>query len=406
MGADTILSAKRILLGVSGGIAAYKSVELLRLLQKAGADVKVAMTKNAQEFVGRITFEAISGYPVFESMFGELEGPEIRHINWAQETDAVVIAPATANIIGKLAGGIADDALATLMMAVTAPRLLCPSMNTNMYESRALKRNLAVLKEDGFIIVEPGEGALACKTTGPGRLAEPETIVDWIVDALTPKDLAGNRVVVSAGPTREPVDPVRYISNPSSGKMGYAMAKAAAMRGAEVILVSGPASLPDPYNVRVRRVMTAAEMAAAVLDECSEADIVIKTAAVSDYRPIGVSAHKMKKEKDALVMELEKTTDILAELGRRKKPGMILVGFAAETRDLEKYALEKLQKKNLDLIAANIVGENGSGFDSDTNVLHLFFADGSSENLPLMDKFSAANIIIDRIAAMINRHSG
>lgn len=398
---ENLLSGRRIVLCVSGGIAAYKSVELLRQLQRAGADVKVVMTNNARAFVGDITFAAISGHPVFTGMFGEMADPEMRHISWARDVDAVVVAPATANTIGKLAGGIADDALSTLMMAVTAPRLICPAMNTQMYENLAVQRNVDILEGDGFIIVEPGQGELACKETGPGRLADPEVIVERVVDALTVKDLAGRRVVVSAGPTREFIDPVRYISNPSSGKMGYAVARAAALRGGEVVLVTGPTSLNDPAGVTVRHVVTAAEMAEAVFDHSESADIVIKTAAVSDYRPSGVSEHKTKKKEDEITLALEKTTDILAELGRGKRPGQILVGFAAETRDLDEYALEKLKAKNLDMIAANIVGGKESGFHADTNIIRLFFADGRREKLPLMDKFEAANVIIDRVAAMM-----
>ncbi len=405
MWTENLLSGKRLVLGVSGGISAYKSVALLRLLQKAGADVRVIMTKNAQAFVGRVTFEAISGQPVFSEMFGELPDPEIRHISWAKDIDAVIIAPATASIIGKIANGIADDALSTFMMAVTAPRLICPAMNTHMYENRAVQRNLDILEEDGFEILEPGQGELACKTTGPGRLADPEMIVERVVGLLAVKDLAGKRLVVSAGPTRESIDPVRYISNPSSGKMGYAIAWAAALRGGDVILVSGPSILPDPGGVKVRRVVTASEMADAVIDESGTADIVIKTAAVSDYRPVDVAAHKIKKENDTIVMTLEKNMDILAELGRRKRPGQILVGFAAETRDLEKYATEKLVKKSLDMIAANIVGEVDSGFEADTNRLTLFFPDGQEKRLPMMNKFALANIIIDHTIDMIARKS-
>lgn len=401
MGSGNLLSGRRIVLCVSGGIAAYKSVELLRQLQRAGADVKVVMTSNARAFVGDITFAAISGHPVFTGMFWEKADPEMRHISWARDADAVVVAPATANTIGKLAGGIADDALSTFMMAVTAPRLICPAMNTQMYENLAVQRNVDILEGDGFIIVEPGQGELACKETGPGRLADPEVIVERVVDALTVKDLAGRRVVVSAGPTREFIDPVRYISNPSSGKMGYAVARAAALRGGEVVLVTGPTVLADPTGVTVIHVVTASEMAEAVFDHSESADIVIKAAAVSDYRPSGVSEHKTKKKADEITVALEKTTDILAELGRNKGPGQILVGFAAETRDLEKYALEKLKAKNLDMIAANIVGGKESGFHADTNIIRLFFADGRREKLPLMDKFEAANVIIDRVAAMV-----
>ncbi len=401
MWTENLLSGKRIVIGVSGGIAAYKSIELMRLIQKAGGEVRVVMTRNALSFVGKTTFAAISGSPVFDSMFDDDEAFEMWHINWAKEADAVVVAPATANIIGKMAAGIADDPLSTFLLAVTAPRLVCPAMNVHMYENRAVQRNIDVLESDGYIVVDPDEGELACKDTGPGRLADPEVILERLAGVFAPKDLAGRRVLVSAGPTREFIDPVRYISNPSSGKMGFAVARAAALRGASVSLVSGPSALPDISGVTVLRVVSAAEMAEAVFMHSGDADIVIKTAAVSDYRPAGTSQHKIKKGKDAITLEMEKTTDILAELGRRKRPGQILVGFAAETRDLEKYAMEKLERKNLDMIAANIVGGKNSGFDVDTNAMRLFFPGGGAETLPVMDKFAVANILIDRILERI-----
>ena len=399
MWTEYLLSGKRIVIGVSGGIAAYKSIELMRLIQKAGGEVRVVMTRNALSFVGKTTFAAISGGPVFDSMFDDDEAFEMWHINWAKEADAVVVAPATANIIGKMAAGIADDPLSTFLLAVTSPRLVCPAMNVHMYENRAVQRNIDVLESDGYIVVDPDEGELACKDTGPGRLADPEVILERLAGVFAPKDLAGRRVLVSAGPTREFIDPVRYISNPSSGKMGFAVARAAALRGASVTLVSGPSALPDLPGVTVLRVVNAAGMAEAVFERSDDADIVIKTAAVSDYRPAGTSPHKIKKGKDVITLEMEKTTDILAELGRRKRPGQILVGFAAETRDLEKYAMEKLERKHLDMIAANIVGGKDSGFDVDTNAMRLFFPGGGAETLPVMDKFAVANILIDRILA-------
>ena len=392
-----MLENKKILLGVSGGIAAYKSVEILRLLQKAGADVKVVMTKNAAWFVGPMTFEAISGHPVFMEMYGENPDPRMRHIAWAEEADAVIVAPATANIIAKFANGIADDALSTLMLVVTASRVICPAMNTHMYENRAVQRNLDILEGDGYVIVEPGEGELACKTVGPGRLADPGMIVERVADLFVPKDLAGQKVVVSAGPTREPIDPVRFISNPSSGKMGYAVARAAAARGAEVVLVSGPTELADPFGVRVRRIQTAADMADAIFEEAVIADVIIKVAAVSDYRPVRIAGQKIKKDKTEMVLELTKTTDILAELGRRKKPGQILVGFAAETEDLEQNAVKKLRAKNLDMIAGNLIGEESSGFGVDTNKVRLFFPDGTNKDLPLMEKAATAHALLDHV---------
>lgn len=394
------LKGKNIILGLSGGIACYKSVELMRLFQSAGAEVRVVMTGNATRFIGPITFEAISGNPVFTEMFATGSGDAMSHVSWAQQADAAVIAPATGNIIGKLANGIADDALTTLMLALTAPKLICPAMNTNMYKNRAVQRNLDVLEKDGYILVEPGEGELACKEVGPGRLAEPGRIFSSLYDVFLPKDYFGKKVLVTAGPTREHMDPVRFVSNPSSGKMGYAVARAAAGRGAHVILVSGPTSLDAPAGVRRIEVSTAREMADAVFAEAEDAHVIIKVAAVSDYRPVKTAEHKVKKGEEKLTLELVRTTDILEELGGRKKPGQILAGFAAETRDLEKNATGKLAAKNLDLIAANLVGGDDSGFTADTNRIRLFYKEGSPEELWLMDKDEAAHVLLDRIAAL------
>lgn len=398
-----MLSGKNIILGVSGGIAVYKSVELLRLLQKAGATVKVAMTHNATRFVAPLTFAAITGHRVFKDMFsGETDEP-MWHISWAEIAEAVVVAPATANIIAKLANGIADDALTTLMLAATCPKLICPAMNTHMYENLAVQRNLDILQSDGFIIVEPGEGELACGAYGPGRMAEPQTIAGQVAACFYPRDFAGKKVLVTAGPTREPIDPVRFISNPSSGKMGYALARAAAARGGDVVLVSGPSNLKAPAGVRIIRVGTAVEMASAVFENADEADIVIKVAAVSDYRPVAPADHKIKKSADKMVLELEKTEDILAELGRRKRPGQLLIGFAAETEDLEKNAVNKLRAKNLDLIAANNVGHAGSGFEADTNRITLYDINGRRDEMPLMDKDAAAHHLLDHVRRLQGR---
>ncbi len=394
------LSGKHIVLCVCGGIAAYKSVELLRLFQKAGADVKVVMTGNAEHFVGSMTFEAISGHPVFKGMYGGAPDAEMRHIAWADEADAVVIAPATANIIGKLANGIADDAMTTFMLAVTAPKIICPSMNTHMYENRAVQRNIDTLEGDGFVIVDPGEGELACGAVGAGRLPEPGYIFDRVVSIFFSKDFKGKKVLVTAGPTREAIDPVRFVSNPSSGKMGYAIAKAAADRGAEVILISGPTNLKTPYGVSRNDVVSAGEMADAVFDQVDAADIIIKVAAVSDYTPSSKAEHKIKKGEGGISIKMERTVDILAELGRRKKH-QILVGFAAETQNLKDNALDKLNRKNLDIIAGNLVGDPSSGFNSDTNKINLFLKDGSIEELPEMDKDAAAHVLLDRIASRI-----
>jgi len=390
------LKDKNIILGVSGGIAAYKSVELLRLMTRQEAAVRVVMTRNAQHFVGWMTFQALSGRSVCTSLFEKADETSFRHIDWASEADAVVIAPASADLIGKLANGIADDALTTMMMVVTAPVVLCPSMNTHMYRSRAVQRNLDVLRSDGYSIVEPGAGDLACGTVGPGRLPEPPQILDRLIGRLAPKDLKNQRVLVTAGPTREPIDPVRFISNPSTGKMGFAVARAAEHRGAHVTLVTGPTVLADPFDVDVVRIQTAAEMARAVLDRFENCDIVIKTAAVSDYRPPSAATTKIKKDRTALTLELEPTEDILKELGRRKTH-QVIVGFAAETEDLQKNAAQKLAAKNLDIIAGNLIGSPESGFESDTNQVTLFFQNGRCENIPVMDKLAIAHIILDRI---------
>jgi phosphopantothenoylcysteine decarboxylase/phosphopantothenate--cysteine ligase len=399
---QTSLTGKTVVLGVCGGIAAYKSAELLRRITQCGALVRVILTANAARFVGPLTFEALSGQPVCQSLFEAGGNTSIQHIEWAQTADAVVIAPATANIIGKLAGGIADDALSTFMLAVTSHRLLCPSMNTHMYQNDAVQQNLITLRNRGYQIVEPGSGLMACGTTGPGRLPEPAEILDALLTALTEKDLFGKHILITAGPTREHIDPVRFISNPSSGKMGFAIAQAAAHRGATVSLISGPSELPDPYNVRVIRVMSAKEMADAVFSLFDQADAVIKTAAVSDYRPKIQSDHKIKKGSDDIALTLEKTTDILKELGKRKKD-QILVGFAAETQSLHAYARQKLLEKNLDFIVGNLVGEADAGFGAETNKVTLFYSNGASESLALMPKHTVAGIILDRMAEYLNQ---
>lgn len=391
-----MISNKNIVLGVSGGIAAYKSVELLRLLIKEKANVRVIMTKNASEFVRPLTFWALSRQPVCTSLFETVDDASIRHIDWANQADAVIIAPATANIIGKIVHGIADDALSTFILAVTCPVIICPAMNTNMFEAKAVRRNLERLKSDGHFVMEPESGELACGTTGPGRLPEPEDILDRLLFYFSPKDMKGKRILVTAGPTREFIDPVRFISNPSSGKMGFAVARAAEQRGGDVVLITGPTSLPDPNNVTVVRVGTAREMALAVFEYMEDSEIIIKAAAVSDYRPKEESGQKIKKEKDELVLSLEKTRDILKEIGRRKKD-RTLVGFAAETENLEPFAEKKLVEKNLDIIVGNLVGGPSSGFGIDTNKVTLFYKDGTKEALPEMQKDEVAHILLDRI---------
>lgn len=400
---DTRINTKNIVLGVCGGIAAYKSVELLRLLVKQGAQVRILMTKNARQFVGPLTFEALSGRKVCDDLFGASEDAAIGHIKWAEEADAVVIAPATANMIGKLANGIADDALSTFMMAVTSPCLICPAMNANMYASGPVQRNLKRLKADGHIVIDPEAGELACGTTGPGRLPEPVYIHDRLIQALAPKDLNTKKVLVTAGPTREAIDPVRFVGNHSSGKMGYAIARAADMRGAHVTLISGPSALPPPANVQLIRVTSAAEMADAVLENLDAADVLIKSAAVADYRPLQRQSHKIKKNAGTWSLDLERTVDILTAVSK-KKTHQIVVGFAAETRNLDDCATKKLQIKHLDMIVGNLINAEGSGFEVDTNQANLYYKDGSRETLQLMPKSALAELILDRVVAMMKNN--
>jgi len=389
---------KNILLGVTGGIAAYKSVELLRLFKKAGANVTVIMTGSAQKFVGKTTFEVLSENPVLSDLYFDTES-SVKHIDLATGADAAVIAPATANTIGKLANGIADDALSTTLMAVTAPVMVCPSMNTDMYQNIRVQRNLDILEKDGVHILDPDSGVLACKTVGAGRLPEPWFIFDRVGAMLTRKDLTGKQILISAGPTVEAIDPVRFVSNHSSGKMGYAVARAAEKRGAGVTLVSGPVNLETPVNVERIDVETCDEMAEQMLDALDKADIIIKVAAVADYRPVDPKTLKIKKkDNDAdLSIAMTENPDILKRIGEKKTRRQFLVGFAAETNDLETNALKKIEKKNLDMIAANLVGSPDSGFKTDTNKVKLFFKDGSSFDIPLMEKDKVADILIDQI---------
>ncbi|MBC2710017.1 MAG: bifunctional phosphopantothenoylcysteine decarboxylase/phosphopantothenate--cysteine ligase CoaBC [Desulfosarcina sp.] len=400
----TVLYNKNIVLGVCGGIAAYKSVELLRRLVKLGARVRVIMTRSATRFVGPMTFEVLSENPVCLDLFEEKDDAAIRHIAWAEAAHGVVIAPATANMVAKLTHGIADDALSTFMLAVTCPVMICPSMNSNMFEHPATQRNLSRLKADGCRILAPGEGELACGTTGPGRLPEPEAMVDRLISFLSPDDLAGKNVLVTAGPTREAIDPVRFISNPSSGKMGYAIARAAENRGARVTLVTGPVALAPPLNVEVVPVVTVDDMAQAVFSRLEQSHVVVKVAAVSDYRPVKTETHKIKKGEGGVQLALERTTDILKTVGQRKSH-QIVVGFAAETRDMENHARKKLEEKRMDMIAANLIGPPDSGFASDTNRMTLFFADGRKEDLEVMDKDAVAHLILDRVAELVKQRA-
>ena len=313
----------------------------------------------------------------------------------------MIVAPATANGIGKLAHGIADDALTTFMLAVTSPVMICPSMNSDMYAAEPVQANLEALKRYGYHVLEPEAGELACGTTGPGRLPEPAYILDRFSCLMTLKDLAGRRILITAGPTRESIDPVRFISNPSTGKMGYALARAAEMRGGDVTLVTGPSALAAPFNVRMVRVTSAADMARAVLDRLPETDIVIKSAAVADYRPVSPAVQKIKKRAGGQMLQIERTLDILETLGQRKS-GQVLVGFAAETQDLDENAAAKLAAKNLDMIVGNLIGAAGTGFEADTNQVTLYFKDGSKEQPAMMPKAELAHVILDRVSNMLS----
>ncbi|MCX8119050.1 MAG: bifunctional phosphopantothenoylcysteine decarboxylase/phosphopantothenate--cysteine ligase CoaBC [Desulfobacterota bacterium] len=398
-----MLKEREIVLGVTGGIAAYKAAEFVRLLIKQGARVHVVMTRNAQEFITPLTFQTLSGNPVVTDPFNLLEEAKIGHIALADLAELIVILPATANIIGKVANGIADDFLSTMVMASKAPVLFAPSMNVNMWESPALQQNIEVLKQRGFYFIEPGEGELACHWYGKGRLAELDEVIEKMAEILSPKDLRGEKVLVTAGPTQEPIDPVRFITNRSSGKMGYAIARVARRRGAEVVLISGPTPLGPPRSdIRLVSVRTAEEMRKAVLAHLKDSTVVIKAAAVSDYRPKEVSDRKLKKGGLEISLDLEQTQDILKEVGQQKG-GRILVGFAAETEDLIANARKKLKEKNLDLIVANDVTKPGSGFASETNQVKFLFPNGEIKDLPLLSKEEVASLILNEVVSLLNQ---
>jgi phosphopantothenoylcysteine decarboxylase/phosphopantothenate--cysteine ligase len=393
---------KTVVLGVTGGIACYKAVELVRLLVKAGHRVQVIMTRGALEFVTELTFQTLSGHPVATETFNLTQESEIGHINLADSADLFVIAPATANIIGKIANGIADDLLTTVIMATQAPVVIAPAMNIHMYENPILQENLRKLGRVGYHILEPAEGFLACGYEGKGRLPDPEKIADEVERLLGKKDLVGERLLITAGPNREPLDPVRYLSNRSSGKMGYALARAAARRGAEVVLVSGPTALDCPAGVRLISVITAADMRDAMVKEFATATAVVMAAAVADYRPVVTADRKIKRGKGPIELRLEPNPDIFKELSQNKD-GKVMIGFAAETEDLTANAARKLREKNLDMIIANNVAEAGSGFDGDTNIATILDRTGVSQSLPLMSKDELADRIYDHYLALKNR---
>ncbi len=395
----------KIALGVSGGIAAYKAAEIVRLLQDRGVQVQVVMTAAAQEFVRPLTFAALSGEKVITSMFGSESGDEpanvesaIEHIAVAQSIDALLVAPATADVLARFAQGIANDFLSTLYLATTAPVVVAPAMNVNMWNHAATQANLEILRKRGVRIVEPGEGYLACGMTGAGRLAEHETIVAAVMEALgAAQDLAGETVLVTAGPTREKIDPVRYLTNRSSGRMGYAIAEAALRRGARVLLVSGPTEIVAPGAADLTRVETAEEMLAAVLKLLPASTVVIKTAAVADFRPKAAAGQKIKR-KGEMTLELEPTTDILADVARRKT-SQVVVGFAAETENVLENARKKLASKSLDAIVVNDVSREGIGFDSDRNAVTII-SQGEVVEVPEASKWEVAHRVLDQVVKL------
>lgn len=401
----SILRNKEIIVGICGGIAAYKTAELIRLLSRRGANVHVVMTKNAMQFVTPLTFQTLSGNPVIHEMFELFRGSKIGHIALSDIADLLVISPATANIIGKIANGIADDFLTTMVMATTVPVFFVPSMNTKMWSSKMVQANLVKLREAGYELMEPASGDLACGTEGKGRLPGIEEIVERIEDIFTPKDLVGERIMVTAGPTTEYIDPVRCITNRSSGKMGYAIARMARRRGAKVMIVCGPTSIPAPReDIMMVPVVTAVEMRDAVMRYYKDCSVIIKAAAVADFKCATENCQKIKKKGDVnrIMLELEKNPDIIGELCR-VKGDRIVVGFAAETENIIEHAVDKLKRKDLDMIIANNVAEQGIGFGSEQNEVTIIDRSGTAKKVPRMSKEEVANIILDSVKKLIKK---
>nr|WP_276531335.1 bifunctional phosphopantothenoylcysteine decarboxylase/phosphopantothenate--cysteine ligase CoaBC [Fictibacillus nanhaiensis] len=402
------MEKKKVLLAVTGGIAAYKAATVASKLYQSGYEVKVILTESAQKFITPLTFQTLTRQVVFTDTFEEKDPSVVSHIEIADWADLVLIAPATANAIGKLANGIADDMLTTTLLATKADVLIAPAMNVNMFNHPAVKKNMETLASYGWRFIEPNEGLLACGWIGKGRLAEPEELIDSVHAYFQEKNeessltLSGKKVMVTAGPTREELDPVRYFTNHSSGKMGYAIAAAAKKLGADVTLVTGPTSLEVPSGIKVERVTSAKEMFDQALSLYAEQDVVIKCAAVADYTPVTVHSNKFKKKNDTWTIELKKTDDILQALGDRKEH-QILVGFAAETENLEDYAKDKLKRKNLDMVVGNDVSKEGSGFGSDTNEIIMIKKDGSVCPLPILSKEKAAREILEEVMDMMKR---
>ena len=398
-----MLKDKTVVIGVSGGIAVYKTLDVVSRLRKLGVNVNVIMTKSATEFVTPLSFQSLSQNYVVCDMFEDPKTWDVEHISLAKRADVFLIAPATANVIGKIANGIADDMLTTTVMATKAKVLIAPAMNTNMYENPILQRNITTLKELGYNFVEPESGRLACGDTGKGKLASPETIVDEVVKLLSKgQDLKGKSIIVTAGPTVESIDPMRYITNRSTGKMGYSIAKEAIERGADVTLITGPTNLTPPQNLKkLVKIESAKDMYEAVLENLDENDVVIKSAAVADYKPKNYSNKKIKKSDDDLVIELDRNKDIAQEIGKIKN-NKILVGFAAETNDLIENASLKIKKKNLDFIVANDLTKEGAGFGVDTNIVKIIDKEGNITEYPKMKKEEVANIILDKIKELLS----
>ena len=398
-----MLKGKTVLLGITGSIAAYKIAYLASALHKLHADVHVLMTENATNFINPITFETLTGNKCLVDTFDRNFQFQVEHVSIAKKADVVMIAPASANVIGKLANGLADDMLTTTVMACRCQKILAPAMNTAMYENPVVQDNIRKLKNYGYEVITPDSGYLACGDTGAGKMPEPETLLEYILkEAAFQKDLAGKKLLVTAGPTQEAIDPVRCLTNHSSGKMGYAIAKMAMLRGAEVTLVSGPTAIEPPLFVKVVPATSARDMFEAVTDLSDEQDIIIKAAAVADYRPKQVSEDKVKKKDDQAFIELERTDDILKYLGQHKKQGQFLCGFSMETRDMIRNSRAKLEKKNLDMVAANNLKVEGAGFQGDTNVLTLITQD-EEVSLPLMSKEDAALKILDKILLLTTK---
>lgn len=393
-----MLEGKHIVLGVTGSIAAYKTASLASMLKKQRADVTVIMTKNAANFINPITFEELTGNKCLVDTFDRNFVHSVEHISLARQTDVFLIAPASANVIAKAACGIADDMLTTTFLACDCPKIVAPAMNTRMYRNPVTQDNLKRLRHYQTEVITPAKGYLACGDVGEGKMPEPEVLFEYLVRALTPKDMTGQKVLVTAGPTREKIDPVRYISNHSTGKMGYAIARAAMMRGAEVTLVTGKTQLTPPVRVETIEITTAAEMAEAVKSLAEEQDIIIKAAAVADYRPKYTAEEKLKKKESDMSIALERTEDILGFLGAHKRKGQFLCGFSMETENMEQNSREKLHKKNLDLIVANNLKQQGAGFGTDTNIVTLL-SETDSVQLPMMSKESVANRLLDYIMA-------